>query len=88
MADDSLPMPSAKTLWQTDRTLLSPSSPVTLRWDNGKGLTFVRKISINDDYLITYNDQVESRLDQTVTLFPYGLVRRQDTPQQRALYPS
>ena len=86
VADNSQPMPSAKTLWQTDRTLLSPSSPVTLRWDNGKGLTFVRKISINDDYLITYNDQVESRLDQTVTLFPYGLVRRQGTPPSSGLY--
>ncbi len=86
VADNSQPMPSAKTLWQADRTLLSPSSPVTLRWDNGKGLTFVRKISINDDYLITYNDQVESRLDQAVTLFPYGLVRRQGTPATSGLY--
>jgi YidC/Oxa1 family membrane protein insertase len=86
VADNSQPMPSAKTLWQADRTLLSPSSPVTLRWDNGKGLTFVRKISINDDYLITYNDQVESRLDQAVTLFPYGLVRRQGTPPSSGLY--
>ena len=86
VADNSQPMPSAKTLWQADRTLLSPSSPVTLRWDNGNGLTFVRKISINDDYLITYNDQVESRLDQAVTLFPYGLVRRQGTPATSGLY--
>ena len=86
IADNSQPMPSAKTLWQVDRTLLSPSSPVTLRWDNGKGLIFIRKISINDDYLITYNDQVESRLDQAVTLFPYGLVRRQDTPPSSGLY--
>jgi YidC/Oxa1 family membrane protein insertase len=80
------PMPNAKTVWTADRDLLSPSSPVTLRWDNGKGLVFNRRISINDDYLITYRDTVASSLGEAVTLYPYGLIRRHGTPQTNGLY--
>ena len=67
-SDADQPMPSAQTLWASDRDLLSPSSPVTLRWDNGKGLVFTRKISINDDYLITYDDSVASSLNTAITM--------------------
>jgi YidC/Oxa1 family membrane protein insertase len=80
------PMPDAKTLWTADSDILSPASPVTLRWDNGKGLLFVRQISINDDYLISYNDSVQSSLSAPVTLFPYGLIRRHGTPKTNGLY--
>jgi YidC/Oxa1 family membrane protein insertase len=85
-SDASQPMPNAQTLWAANSDLLSPSSPVSLRWDNGKGLIFTRKISINDDYLITYDDSVTSSLDGAITMYPYGLVRRQGTPSMSGLY--
>ena len=85
-SDASQPMPNAQTLWASNSDLLSPSSPVNLRWDNGKGLIFTRKISINDDYLITFDDSVASSLDGAITLYPYGLVRRQGTPSMSGLY--
>ncbi len=85
-SDANQPMPNAQTLWESNSDLLSPSSPVSLRWDNGKGLIFTRKISINDDYLITYDDSVASSLDGAITMYPYGLVRRQGTPSMSGLY--
>ena len=85
-SDANQPMPTAETLWKADRSLLSPSSPVILRWDNGKGLTFTRRISINDDYLITYEDAIASNLKGALTVYPYGLVRRHGTPQTNGLY--
>jgi YidC/Oxa1 family membrane protein insertase len=85
-SDADQPMPSAQTLWSADRDLLSPSSPVTLRWDNGKGLVFTRKISINDDYLITFDDAVASTLGNAITMYPFGLVRRQGTPPTSGIY--
>jgi YidC/Oxa1 family membrane protein insertase len=85
-SDADQPMPSAQTLWAADRDLLSPSSPVTLRWDNGKGLVFTRKISINNDYLITYDDSVASSLGTAITMYPFGLVRRQGTPPTSGIY--
>ena len=53
-------MPTADSTWSADRELLAPSSPVTLTWKNGQGLTFSRRISINDDYLFTFEDSVTS----------------------------
>ena len=85
-SDASQPMPNAQTLWASNSDLLSPSSPVSLRWDNGKGLIFTRKISINEDYLITFDDSVASNLDGAITMYPYGLVRRQGTPSMSGLY--
>ncbi len=85
-SDASQPMPNARTLWTSNSDLLSPSSPVSLRWDNGKGLIFTRKISINNDYLITFDDSVASSLDGAITMYPYGLVRRQGTPSMSGLY--
>jgi len=80
------PMPAADTIWSASSMVLSPVAPVTLSWDNGKGLTFRRQIAINDDYMITVDDTVESSLSTPVTLFPYGLVRRHGTPPTTGIY--
>ena len=80
------PVPAADSLWTADRQTLAPGAPVSLSWDNGNGLTFRRTLSINEDYLITVDDSVESRLDAPVTLFPYGLVRRHGTPPTTGIY--
>ena len=80
------PMPTAESIWNADRLTLAPGAPVSLTWDNGQGLTFRRTLSINDDYLITVDDSVESRLDAPLTMFPYGLVRRHGTPPTTGIY--
>ena len=85
-AEATQPMPKADTLWTASAMVLSPGAPVTLSWDNGNGLTFRRSLAINDDYMITVEDSVESRLAIPVTLFPYGLVRRHGTPPTTGIY--
>ena len=79
-------MPSADSLWSADRDVLSPATPVTLTWDNGQGLQFTRRISINDDYLFVFEDSVTSSLPGDITLYPYGLVRRHGTPATTGIY--
>ena len=85
-SDDNQPMPTADSLWSADRDVLTPSSPVTLTWENGLGLTFSRRISINDDYLLTFEDSVTSTFAGSITLYPYGLVRRHGTPATTGMY--
>ena len=38
--------------------VLTPQTPVTLRWDNGQGLTFTRTISVDKQYMFTVSDAV------------------------------
>ena len=45
----ALKIPDASTLWQQEGSgSLTPSSPVTLKYGNGDGLTFRRVVSIDD----------------------------------------
>ena len=85
-SDSGQAMPSADSLWSADRDALSPAAPVTLTWDNGQGLRFTRRISINDDYLFVFEDSVTSTLPSDITLYPYGLVRRHGTPATTGMY--
>ena len=85
-SDASQLMPTDESLWSADRDVLGPSSPVTLTWENGQGLTFTRQISINDDYLFTFEDSVTSTLASDIKLYPYGLVRRHGTPATTGMY--
>ncbi len=80
------PMPSAKTVWTLLDSELTPQKPARLSWDNGNGLTFLRTIRLNDDYLITINDTITSNLDTSISLNPYGLVRRTGTPATQGMW--
>ena len=78
--DRTTPVPGPDTPWQSDSKTLTPTSPVVLRWSNGQGLTFVRTISIDDNYMFTITQRVENATAAPITLFPYALVSRTGTP--------
>ncbi len=57
-----------------------------MSWDNGNGLIFLRTIFINDDYLIKIKDTIRSSLNKSISLNPYGLVRRTGTPSTQGMW--
>ncbi len=61
-------------------------TPVTLKYDNGEGLTFRRTISIDDRYLFTVKDDVTNVGNAPVTLYPFALISRHGTPQVAGYY--
>jgi YidC/Oxa1 family membrane protein insertase len=73
--------PTRETLWTADSQALSPDHPVTLSWDNGAGLVFKRKISVDDKYMFTVADSVENQGAEAATLRPYALVLRRGMPK-------
>lgn len=86
-AGAAVKLPSRDTLWQVEKgDKLTPSTPVTLAWDNGEGLIFHRTISVDDAYLFKIVDEVENRAGADITLFPYARVRREGTPEHQAFY--
>jgi YidC/Oxa1 family membrane protein insertase len=72
--------PNLDTVWTADRQTLTPAQPVTLTWDNGEGLLFKRKISIDDKYMFTITDSVVNSGSAPATVQPYGLVLRHGRP--------
>lgn len=75
-------VPGANTEWQlASGGTLSPGQPVALRWDNGKGLTFTREISVDDNYMFTVSETVENTSATEVSLQPYGVIARHGVPK-------
>ncbi len=86
-AGSTIRMPDRDTVWKQDgANALTPSTPVTLTWNNGQGLTFKRTISIDDKYLFTIKDDVSNVGDSPVTLYPFGLISRHGTPAVSGYY--
>ncbi len=74
-------LPKADTLWSADSDVLTPAKPVTLTHDNGQGLVFTRKISVDDRYMFTVTDGVRNATAAEVSLYPYALVARRGKPK-------
>jgi YidC/Oxa1 family membrane protein insertase len=86
-AGSTTKMPDKATVWkQEGANALTPTTPVTLTWNNGQGLTFKRTISIDDKYLFTIKDDVANVGDAAVTLYPFGLISRHGTPAVSGYY--
>jgi len=84
--DSTIALPDATTVWQASSDRLSPETPVTLTWDNGQGLIFERTIAIDDAYMFTVDQSVTNTGTAPVTLFPYGLINRHNTPEVLGFY--
>jgi YidC/Oxa1 family membrane protein insertase len=84
-----VPAPGSKVKTPDDNTpwtlagghVLTPQTPITLRWDNGQGLTFTRTISIDKQYMFTVSDAVTNRGSAAAALYPYASVVRTDVPK-------
>jgi YidC/Oxa1 family membrane protein insertase len=80
-------LPDQNTVWQQEGSnSLTPGSPVTLKYDNGEGLTFRRTISIDDRYLFTIKDEVTNVGNAPLTVYPFALISRHGTPQVAGYY--
>jgi YidC/Oxa1 family membrane protein insertase len=74
-------VPGPNTLWRlTDGSTLTPSTPVTLTWDNGQGLRFTRVISVDENYMFTLTDTVANLGTTAIIIAPYGRIERQGVP--------
>ena len=70
-------VPGANTEWRLETgAVLTPETPVTLYWDNGKGLNFRRTISIDTDYMFTVEQSVENTSSAAASMAPYGILAR------------
>ena len=78
---DGIKVPNGKSLWKSSSNILSPDKNITLKWDNGENITFYQDISVDDSFMITVNQRVENNSNNSITLYPYGLIRRAGEPK-------
>lgn len=74
--NSDLKLPTSESEWSLKGTELTPQSPITLEWDNGQGLRFIRTISVDENYLFNITQTVVNNTSEDVVLYPYGLISR------------
>ncbi|MEZ7812102.1 MAG: YidC/Oxa1 family membrane protein insertase [Paracoccaceae bacterium] len=75
-------LPNADTEWAIKYgRVLTPQSPITLNWDNGKGLTFEREISVDEKFMFFVTDRVVNNTSAPVSLAHYGIIARHGMPE-------
>jgi YidC/Oxa1 family membrane protein insertase len=86
-AGTTVALPDSETLWkQQGSGTLGVDRPVTLVYDNGKGLEFRRTISVDDKYLFSVRDEVVNKTGAPVSLYPYALISRHGHPRLEGFY--
>jgi len=81
------PAPGPNTVWTAEPDqVLTPSSPVTLTYDNGAGLVFTRVISVDEHYLFSFEDTIANSTDTAASVAGYGRITRFFKPKTQGIY--
>ena len=82
-----LKVPASDTDWRVESgATLTPATPVVLVWDNGQGLVFRRKYSVDNGYLLTFVDTVENKSAAAVVLDHRSVISRLGTPKVEGFF--
>lgn len=75
-SDQNLKIPDNRTIWKVAgaNRKLTPSSPVTLYWDNGQGVRFEQIFSIDDQYMFNIDQNVINNSGDEIYIHSFGLV--------------
>ena len=74
-------LPALNTPWQlVSGTVLTPKTPIHLRYTSPEGLVFDRTISVDQQYMFTITDSVRNQGNAARTIAPTALVRRYGNP--------
>lgn len=74
-------LPGPLTEWTlVEGATLAPGRPLTLRYASPQGMTFTRRIEVDDRYMFTVTDTVANLGATPVSLAPYASVQRQGAP--------
>jgi len=78
---DKISLPTAKTLWKVKgNNKLSVGNPVIVEWNNKSGLTFRKKIELDDKFLFKVTQEVQNKSSGIVELYPYAQITRNQKP--------
>jgi YidC/Oxa1 family membrane protein insertase len=76
-------VPGTDTLWTIESgEVLTPETPVTLRWDSPSGLIFRRQLAVDEEYMFIVTQSVENPTERSVRSAPYGIIARHGLPAQ------
>jgi len=86
-AKSDVKVPDNNSIWQIrDGKKLTPSSPVTLEWNNREGVVFSKKIEVDDKYLFKVTETIRNEKNKTIELFHYSQITKITKPNTENFY--
>ena len=79
-------VPGFSTLWQAVGGSLTPESPVTLTWQNGKGLAFTRTVAVDENFMFTVTDKIDNTSATVANLAPISVIARRGLPKLENIF--
>ena len=80
-------VPDNNSVWQIrEGKKLTPTSPVTLEWNNREGIIFSKKIEVDDKYLFKITETIRNEKSKTIELFHYSQITKNTKPNTENFY--
>ncbi len=74
-------LPTKNSIWKVvGNNKLSVGNPVTAEWNNKSGLTFRKKIELDEKFLFKVTQEIQNNSSQRVELYPYAQITRNQDP--------
>jgi YidC/Oxa1 family membrane protein insertase len=69
-------IPGPDTRWTASGTRLTPTTPITLSWTNGRGQRFDIRLAVDANYMFTAQQRVSNGGAGAIAARPYALISR------------
>ena len=81
-SDKNIDIPNAETIWSLNgNNKLTNQSSIQLSWTNKQGITFEKKISLDDNFLFTIKQKVINSTNNEYDFYSYGQIIRNKIPK-------
>ena len=78
---NKIKVPTKDSVWKVNgNNILSNTSPIILQWNNKEGVTFEKRIELDDKYLFKISQKVKNNSNSSIDLFPYAQMTRNKVP--------
>ncbi len=80
--NNKIKVPTKNSIWKIKgNNVLTQNSEVILEWNNGEGISFKKRIKLDEKYLFKITQQVENKTNKQIELYPYAQITRNKIPE-------
>ena len=81
-SDKNIDIPNSDSVWSIEENnKLTEQTPIKLSWSNKQGITFLKEISLDNQFLFTIKQKVTNSSDKKFDFYSYGQIIRNKIPE-------
>ena len=76
LSDDGIDVPTAETIWNSNKETLKANGDVTLSWKNSQNMEFKIHVALDNNYMFKITQTVKNQSGKPIVIRNYGLINR------------